>query len=91
MKLLLLSLLATGCGHADINPCLPSSGPPPPHCNAPRVKDLREVVVERQLKQFEKLCIALEAYSKIITTGSASKDIKEALGNCYWVFKAETK
>jgi hypothetical protein len=52
---------------------------------------LREVVVERQLKQFEKLCIALEAYSKIITAGSASKDIKEALGNCYWVFKAETK
>jgi len=91
VKLLLLSLLITGCKHTDINPCRPSSGPPPTHCDEPRVKDLREVVVERQLKQFEKLCIALEAYSKIITTGSASKDIKEALGNCYWVFKAETK
>jgi hypothetical protein len=91
MKLLLLSLLITGCGHTDINPCRPSFGPPPTHCDEPRVKDLREVVVERQLKQFKKLCSVLETYSKSIIARSDSKVIREALHNCYWVFKAETK
>lgn len=53
------------------------------------VTEIKEAVIINRLKQFERLCISLERYSKIIISGEAAKQIKSGLSDCYWVFEAK--
>jgi len=85
---LIFVLVLNGCGCATvgIDKCHPNSGPPPIECEIKEPKKLREEVVKETLDKFERLCMSLEVYSKIIVTGNAAKEIREGLRNCYWVF-----